>query len=58
MRITLIEKQIDMILKALENYSKSTSEKQLLYATYESLLAQKTANAVTKTNYELNKNVI
>lgn len=42
MRIILLENQIDIILKSLENYITISSEnKQLIYATYESLLAQK-----------------
>lgn len=45
MNIVLIDNQIDIILKALENYAKTTDNKQLLYATYESLLAQKVDNS-------------
>lgn len=45
MKITLLDNQIDIILKALENYAKTTDNKQLLYATYESLLAQKVDNS-------------
>lgn len=40
MKLNLLENQIELILKALENYE--TDKKQLLYATYESLLNQKT----------------
>ena len=45
MNIVLLDNQIDVILKALENYAKTTDNKQLLYATYESLLAQKVDNS-------------
>lgn len=42
MRIVLLENQIDIILKSLENYITINHEnKQLIYATYESLLSQK-----------------
>lgn len=59
MKITLIDKQIDVILKALENYSKITDNKQLLYATYESLLAQKVDNSNdNKIITNISKNVI
>lgn len=42
MKVTLLENQIEIILKSLENYTKINPEKiQLIYATYESLMAQK-----------------
>lgn len=41
MKIVLLEKQIDLILKSLEDYSSKTDKKQLLYSTYESILSQK-----------------
>lgn len=42
MKVFLLENQIDIILKSLENYTKINPEKlQLIYATYESLNAQK-----------------
>ena len=45
MKIKLLENQIDIILKSLENYTKIDPNKmQLIYSTYESLLAQKTEN--------------
>lgn len=55
MKVILIEKQVDLLLKALENYSKNTTDRQLLYATYESLLAQKVDKL---TNEKINENVI
>lgn len=59
MKITLLDNQIDIILKALENYAKTTDNKQLLYATYESLLAQKVDNSSKKENItNLTENVI
>lgn len=44
MKIVLLEKQIDLILKSLEDYSSKTDKKQLLYSTYESILSQKTCS--------------
>lgn len=42
MKVILLENQIDIILKSLENYITINQEnKQLIYATYESLLSQK-----------------
>lgn len=59
MKIVLIDKQIDMILKALENYSSETDKKQLLYATYESILEQKiSSNTDISTHSKCNENVI
>lgn len=41
MKVLLLENQIELILKSLENYSVLDKEKmQLIYATYESLLDQ------------------
>lgn len=41
MRINLLENQINLIMKSLENYTKVNPEKlQLINATYESLLSQ------------------
>lgn len=48
-----------MILKALENYSSETDKKQLLYATYQSILEQKiSSNVDISTNRKCNQNVI
>ena len=56
MQINLLENQVDIILKSLENYTKVNPEKiQLIYATYESLMAQK--SFIAKEN-EYCKNVI
>lgn len=45
MKVNLLDNQIDIILKSLENYIVTTPEKrQLIYATYESLLSQKVNN--------------
>lgn len=55
MKVSLLDNQIDIILKSLENYIVTTPEKrQLIYATYESLLSQKTSSSST---FERNKNV-
>ena len=45
MKVNLLDNQIDIILKSLENFIVTTPEKrQLIYATYESLLSQKVNN--------------
>ena len=45
MKVNLLDNQIDIILKSLENYIVVSPEKrQLIYATYESLLSQKVSN--------------
>lgn len=55
MKVNLLDNQIDIILKSLENYIVTTPEKrQLIYATYESLLSQKVNNIST---LDRNKNV-
>lgn len=55
MKVILLENQIDIILKSLENYCKCSTDQQLIYATYESLLAQKVDN---KEKIDVSKNVI
>lgn len=48
MKVNLLDNQIDIILKSLENFIVTTPEKrQLIYATYESLLSQKVNNINT-----------
>lgn len=55
MKVNLLDNQIDIILKSLENYIVTTPEKrQLIYATYESLLSQKVNNI---NNCRRNENV-
>ena len=45
MKVNLLENQIDIILKSLENYiTINGKNKSLIYATYESLLSQKVNN--------------
>ena len=56
MKVNLLDNQIDIILKSLENYIVTTPEKrQLIYATYESLLSQKVNNSNV---HRRNENVI
>lgn len=50
MRINLLENQIELILKALQKYNDPYIDKQLKYATYESLQAQ-----LVQKNIEKNK---
>lgn len=51
MKLNLLENQIELILKSLENYTKiAPDKKQLIFSTYESLLNQKTL-------YSCNENV-
>lgn len=57
MKINLIDKQIDIILISLQEYIKTSDQKQLIYATYESLLTQK-QNYVNKNITNISKNVI
>lgn len=53
MKIYLLENQIDVVLKSLENYTKIDPEKlQLINATYESLLYQKCNENVTQKIYK------
>lgn len=55
MKVNLLDNQIDIILKSLENYIVTTPEKrQLIYATYESLLSQKVNSSSA---FDRNKNV-
>ena len=55
MKVNLLDNQIDIILKSLENFIVTTPEKrQLIYATYESLLSQKVNSSST---FGRNKNV-
>lgn len=55
MKVNLLDNQIDIILKSLENYIVTTPEKrQLIYATYESLLSQKVNSGSTLSR---NKNI-
>lgn len=55
MKVNLLDNQIDIILKSLENFIITTPEKrQLIYATYESLLSQKVNNINA---YRCNENV-
>ena len=58
MKITLLENQIDLILDSLKAYTKESDRKQLIYATYESLLAQKIDNKIPIKNEFCYKNVI
>ena len=45
MNVFLLENQIDIILKSLENFTKVNPDKlQLIYSTYESILAQSSDN--------------
>lgn len=56
MKLELIDTQIDLILKSLENYTKIEPKKiQLIYTTYESLLNQKTLFLSKKCNINVMK---
>lgn len=50
MKVNLLDNQIDLILDSLQEYTKVSDKKQLIYATYESLLAQKTEKQVKSSN--------
>ena len=59
MKVVLLDNQIDLILKALESYTKINPEKlQLINCTYESLLEQKTSKQVISSKNKCNQNVI
>lgn len=48
MKLNLLDNQIDLILDSLQAYTKVSDKKQLIYATYESLLAQKVEKNMKK----------
>jgi len=51
MRINLLENQIELLMKSLENYApKNRDKQQLIYATYESLQEQLTSKKASKIN--------
>lgn len=60
MRINLLENQIELIMKSLQNYHYiDRSKQQLIYSTYESLQEQlNLAKQDISTETECNKNVI
>lgn len=50
MKLNLLDNQIDLILDSLQAYTKVSDKHQLIYATYESILSQKTEKQVKSTN--------
>lgn len=60
MRIVLLENQIELIMKSLQNYHFiDDTKQQLIYATYESLQEQlKLAKQDVSSKSSCNKNVI
>ena len=57
MKLILIDNQVDFILEAIKNYQ--TENKQLKYATFESILEQKiSSKAINKPTSKCNENVI
>lgn len=51
MRINLLENQIELLMKALQDYApKNRDKQQLIYATYESLQEQLTSKKALKIN--------
>lgn len=60
MRIVLLENQIELIMKSLQNYHFiDNSKQQLIYATYESLQEQlNSAKTTVSTKNKCNENVI
>lgn len=60
MKINLLENQIELIMKSLQNYHFIEPEKQqLIYSTYESLQEQlNLSKSVVCKNTRCNKNVI
>lgn len=58
MKISLLDNQIELILDSLKSYSKKSDKKQLIYSTYNSILAQQIShNAVITSDTQCNKNV-
>ena len=59
MRINLLENQVELIMKSLQNYHFiDQSKQQLIYATYESLQEQlNLANSAVSRNVCCNENV-
>ena len=60
MKINLLENQIELIMKSLQNYHfVDSSKQQLIYITYESLQEQlNSSKHVVSSNTCCNKNVI
>ena len=60
MRVVLLENQIELIMKSLQNYHFiDKSKQQLIYATYESLQEQlNLAKSVKSSKADCNENVI
>lgn len=60
MKINLLENQIELIMKSLQNYHFiDNSKQQLIYATYESLQEQlNLAKSTVSTKSKRNENVI
>ena len=51
MKVYLLENQIELLMKSLENYAPNNRDKQqLIYATYESLQEQLTSKKIPKIN--------
>lgn len=57
MKIVLLENQVELIMKSLQEFSKTSDKKQLIYSTYESLQYQLVKNQTTENNKIVSKNV-
>jgi hypothetical protein len=57
MKLTLLDNQVDLIMKSLQEYIKVSDKKNLIYATYESIQYQVAKNQVNKASLEEAKNV-
>lgn len=57
MKIVLLENQVELIMKSLQEFSKTSDKKQLIYSTYESLQYQLVKNQAAQDNKIVPKNV-
>lgn len=57
MKLTLLDNQVDLIMKSLQEYSKISDKKNLIYSTYESIQYQVAKNQVNSASLEETKNV-
>jgi hypothetical protein len=57
MKLTLLDNQVDLIMKSLQEYIKVSDKKNLIYSTYESIQYQVAKNQVNSASLEQSKNV-
>lgn len=57
MKVVLLENQVELIMKSLQEFSKTSDKKQLIYSTYESLQYQLVKNQAAQNDKIVQKNV-